>query len=113
MIRKIGAACHDAGRAANLVTLTMPEVPAGGAQTSVIFAYRIDRQALRQCRRRDGRRLLRSNMLDRSPGDLWEFYRRLVEVEAAFRTLKGDLALRPIFHQELPRITATGGFEQP
>ena len=30
----------------------------------------------------------------------------MVSVEEAFRTLKGDLALRPIFHQEQVRIEA-------
>ena len=30
---------------------------------------------------------------------LWKFYLQLVEVEAAFKNLKGDLQLRPIFHQ--------------
>ena len=107
LLQKIGAARHEAGRAAGLVSLSLPELPpGGGSRTPATFAYRIDRQALRQYRRREGRYLLRSNILDRSPGELWEFYLKLVEVEAAFRTLKGDLEIRPVFHQEMPRIEA-------
>jgi hypothetical protein len=37
---------------------------------------------------------------------LWNYYLQLVQVEEAFRTLKSDLAIRPIFHQEPPRIEA-------
>jgi transposase len=33
------------------------------------------------------------------PEQLWAFYLQLVEVEHAFRELKGDLAIRPIYHQ--------------
>ena len=57
-------------------------------------------------RRREGRYLLRSNLRATDPGKLWEFYLQLVEIEAAFKNLKGDLALRPIYHQRADRIEA-------
>ena len=57
-------------------------------------------------RRREGRYLLRTNLTESDPAKLWQFYLQLVEVEAAFKTLKGDLAIRPIFHQEQRRIEA-------
>jgi transposase len=105
LLQKIGAAKEEAGRDARFVAITMPELPVGGGpKTPVAFSYRIDRDALRVGRRREGRYLLRSNMLGRDPANLWEFYLKLVEVEAAFRTLKGDLEIRPVFHQEMPRI---------
>ena len=66
----------------------------------------LDRGKLRQVRRREGRYLLRTNVTDRDPAQLWELYMRLVQVEEAFKTLKGDLALRPIHHQVVPRIEA-------
>ncbi len=37
---------------------------------------------------------------------LWELYLRLVEVESAFRDLKGDLGLRPIYHSKESRVEA-------
>jgi len=66
----------------------------------------LDRAKLRQVRRREGRYLLRTNLADREPATLWELYMRLVQVEDAFKVLKGDLAVRPIHHQLLPRIEA-------
>ena len=45
-------------------------------------------------------------LTESEPAKLWQFYLQLVEVEAAFKTLKGDLAIRPIFHQEERRIEA-------
>jgi hypothetical protein len=66
----------------------------------------LNRAKLRQVRRREGRYLLRTNLTDRDPASLWELYVRLVQVEEAFKTLKGDLALRPIHHQVPSRIEA-------
>ena len=63
-------------------------------------------ESLRQARRREGRYLLRTNLCGREPAELWEFYIQLVEIEAAFKNLKNDLALRPIFHQLEHRIEA-------
>ena len=40
------------------------------------------------------------------PARLWQFYTQLVCVEDAFRNLKGDLAMRPIYHQTERRIEA-------
>ena len=45
-------------------------------------------------------------MCGRDPAELWQFYIQLVEVEAAFKNLKDDLQLRPIYHQLEQRIEA-------
>ncbi len=45
-------------------------------------------------------------MSGRDPADLWRFYIQLVEVEAAFKNLKDDLQLRPIYHQLESRVEA-------
>ena len=70
------------------------------------FHYALDRKKLRQVRLREGRYLLRSNLTEGDPATLWSYYLQLVQVEEAFRTLKGDLAVRPIHHQEPWRIEA-------
>ena len=44
--------------------------------------------------------------LAREPAELWRFYIQLVEIEAAFKNLKDDLQLRPIYHQLEERIEA-------
>jgi transposase len=71
-----------------------------------LFRYALDRRKLERARRREGRYLLRSNLTESDPAALWSYYIQLVQVEEAFRTLKGDLAVRPIHHQEPWRIEA-------
>jgi len=104
LLMKLGAAQTKAPAAWRLidVELTAHVAPARSAS----FTYRLDRDKLRQVRRREGRYLLRTNLTESDPAKLWQFYLQLVQVEAAFRTLKGDLAIRPIFHQEQSRIEA-------
>jgi hypothetical protein len=57
-------------------------------------------------RRREGRYLLRTNLCGQDLAQLWQFYIQLVEVKAAFKTMKDDLQLRPIYHQLEERIEA-------
>ncbi len=45
-------------------------------------------------------------MTETDPAKLWSHYLQLVRIEEAFRNLKGDLAIRPIFHQLEARIEA-------
>jgi hypothetical protein len=70
------------------------------------FTFALNRKKLRKARRREGRYLLRTNLTDKDPTQLWQYYTQLVAVEEAFRNLKGDLAIRPIFHQDEQRIEA-------
>ena len=139
LLMKLGAAQHEAGRAARLVQVTisdagapalvpMPKAavatPKVAARTAKIrstrtkagatkegkkpasFEFRLDRIKLRQVRRREGRYLLRTNLDAQQPERLWTFYIQLTEVEQAFKELKNDLAVRPIFHRVEPRIEA-------
>ena len=103
LLQKIGAAKHDAGRDQRHVEITLPEAPQN-AKDAATFSYRLNYAKLREAHRREGRYLLRSNLAGRDPGDLWEFYLRLGEVEQAFRTIKGDLGIRPVFHSKETRI---------
>jgi len=99
LLMKLGAAQTKAPAAWRLIEI---ELATRGAS----FTYQLDRARLRVVRRREGRYLLRTNLTESDPAKLWQFYLQLVEVEAAFKTLKGDLAIRPIFHQEERRIEA-------
>jgi hypothetical protein len=76
------------------------------APDSAAFSFALNRQKLRQVRRREGRYLLRTNLCGQEPAQLWQFYIQLVEIEAAFKNLKDDLQLRPIYHQVESRIEA-------
>jgi transposase len=98
LLLKLGAARQQWPAAWRLVQVT----PRADGTLTVA----LDRATLRQVRRREGRYLLRTNLTDRDPAQLWALYMQLVQVEEAFKTLKGDLALRPIHHQLEPRIEA-------
>jgi transposase len=106
LLLKLGAAKKEAGRAYGLVDIQLPppEQPVN-AQT-FRFTFTLNRHKLRQVRRREGRYLLRSNLSGEDPAKLWEYYIQLTEIEQAFKELKGDLAVRPIYHQRDDRIEA-------
>jgi transposase len=99
MLIKLGQAREQAGP--QVTKLVEVEVDAEGHLTR-----RLDREKLRQARRREGRYLLRTNLSDTEPDTLWRYYMQLTAVEESFRTLKGDLGLRPIYHQKPERIEA-------
>jgi len=98
-LEKLGGARDRAGRA--VAGLVPAIVDAAGKLT-----FRLDRHKLRAMRRREGRYLLRTNLSADNPELLWRCYMQLVFVEEAFRTLKGDLGLRPIYHHKPERIEA-------
>ena len=70
------------------------------------FTYHLNREKLKQVRRREGRYLLRTNLTGSDPAELWRYYLQLTQIEEAFKNLKGDLAIRPIHHQLESRIEA-------
>jgi transposase len=76
------------------------------SSAQVSFSFRLNREKLRSVRRREGRYLLRTNLTGKPPAQLLQFYIQLVEIEAAFKNLKDDLQLRPIYHQLQSRIEA-------
>ena len=96
---KLGAAKHTAPSAWRLVHIEVDKLKAS-------FTYRLHREKLRRVRRREGRYLLRTNLTESDPAKLWSLYLQLVAVEEAFKNLKGDLAVRPIFHQSGRRVEA-------
>jgi transposase len=99
MLMKLGAARSKAPQAWRLVDIKMDK-------TSAMFAYTLNRRKLRVARRREGRYLLRTNLTESDPALLWNYYIQLVAVEEAFKNLKGDLEIRPVFHQNEKRIEA-------
>lgn len=102
LLLKLGEAKGRYRSAWRFVDVQMPE-PATPEPT---FTFALNRRKLRQARRREGRYLLRTNLCGRDPAELWQFYIQLTEVEAAFKNLKDDLEVRPIYHQLEHRIEA-------
>jgi hypothetical protein len=99
LLMKLGAARAKAPAAWRLLDVEV-------APEDATFSYALNRKKLRKVWRREGRYLLRTNLSGRNPAELWQFYTQLVEVEAAFKNLKDDLQLRPIYHQLIDRIEA-------
>ncbi len=104
LLLKLGAAKNQYPAAWRLVRIEVPEKAA--VRRRPIFTFALRRDKLRQVRRREGRYLLRSNLSAQAPEKLWQFYIQLTQVEAAFKDLKNDLSLRPIFHSSEQRIEA-------
>src|SRR6202051_3453066 len=99
MLMKLGGGRSRAPTAWRLVDIEMDK-------ESAMFIYALNRQKLRRIRRREGRYLLRTNLTESDPALLWQYYIQLVAVEEAFKNLKSDLAIRPIFHHDEARIEA-------
>jgi transposase len=104
LLLKLGGAKKEAGKAYGLLDIHTPKKDQ--PVTSETFHFTLDRKKLRQVRRREGGYLLRSNIKSDDPGDLWRMYLQLVEIEQAFKELKNDLSIRPIYHQLETRIEA-------
>ncbi|HEY7391616.1 MAG TPA: hypothetical protein VH640_24085, partial [Bryobacteraceae bacterium] len=104
LLLRIGAAKKEAGRAFGFVAIRVPK--AAEEVTRQTFSFATDKKKLRQAEQRDGHYLLRSNLTGEDPGVLWERYIQLTHIEAAFKTMKGELGLRPIYHQLGHRVEA-------
>ena len=104
LLLRIGAAKKEAGRAFGFVTIALPAATETVTRTS--FHFRVDKIKLRQAEQRDGHYLLRSNLTAEDPAVLWTRYIQLTNIEAAFRSLKSDLGLRPIHHRLDRRVEA-------
>jgi hypothetical protein len=104
LLSKLGAAKKEAGRAYYLVDIRLPDKDQ--EVTAQTFTFSLKRKKLRLVRRREGRYLLRSNLVAEEPAKLWRYYIQLTEIEQAFKELKSDLSIRPIYHPKDSRIEA-------
>jgi hypothetical protein len=77
---------------------------AGGRAVALRVSSRLD--AGQKAHRQKGAYLLRTNCEETDPALLWKWYIQLTQAEAAFRTAKSDLGLRPVFHQKEDRVQA-------
>jgi len=104
LLLKLGAAKQEWPAAWRLVAVRIPQ--ARQPVNEKTFGFELRKDKLREVRRREGRYLLRSNLSPEDPAVLWQFYVQLTQVEGAFKDLKDDLRLRPIFHRLEERIEA-------
>jgi len=104
LLMRVGAAKTEAGRAFGFVKINLPKV--GQEVTRETFTFQIDKAKLKQTQLRDGHYLLRTNLVAEDPAVLWDRYMQLVQIEAAFKCLKSELSIRPIYHQLEHRVEA-------
>jgi hypothetical protein len=113
LLKKIAVLQQEAGPAAvALVKIREPRPDEPVSRET--FVCTLDRAARRAAQERDGCYLLRGHLpwadfpagLEKQASTLWSWYMQLVQVEEAFKTLKSDLALRPIHHQVESRVEA-------
>ena len=100
LMLRLGQAREKAGRVYQLVEVKVPEKLEEG------WSYGLRKDQLKKVRRREGRYLLRTNMEGKNPEELWAMYLGLVEIEEAFRDLKQDLSVRPVWHWKESRVEA-------
>jgi transposase len=100
--RRLGRLLGANSRAAGLFRVDVVERVGGGAKViwDKIEAWRAWAELS------EGYYLLRSNITDWEAEQLWQAYIQLTEAEAAFRIQKGDLRIRPIWHQKEERVQA-------
>ena len=104
LLLRIGGARKEAGSAFRFLHLQLPGE--GQAVTRQSFRFRVDRPKLIAAELQDGHYLLRSNLVGEDPVVLWERYVQLAQIEAAFKTMKSELGIRPLYHQLGHRVEA-------
>jgi transposase len=82
------------------------DITVEGDGASLSLAWRKDMAKAAYMRHAEGAYLLRTNLTGESEQELWHMYMQLNDAEAAFRTLKQDLSIRPVFHQIQQRVEA-------
>lgn len=102
LLMKIGVAKKEAGRLFSLVNLKIPKPDEEVSPETFSFVFNTAKY--RTVMNREGSYLLRSNLKSEDPSVLWQQYIQLTEIEQVFKELKGDMAIRPIYHQCDQRI---------
>jgi transposase len=77
-----------------------------GDGSALSFSWTKDEEKAKYMRHTEGAYLLRTNLDGHAESELWKMYMQLNDAEAAFRTLKQDLSIRPVHHQSEDRVKA-------
>lgn len=103
MREALGGAKRMAGRDARFVKIDVV-LEGEGKDQRASLNYTLLRDQIRTAWKREGRYLIRTNLTETDGAKIWNYYLQLTEIEEAFKDLKGDLALRPVYHQREDRI---------
>ena len=103
LLMKLGSARKEVSQKVwALLQITIPD----NTQDTRNFTFKLNRKKFRKVWKTEGRYLLRSNLTEKDPQSLWHYYMQLTQIEESFKNLKGDLSIRPIYHQKDKRIEA-------
>jgi transposase len=119
-LEKIAASCRKRKQKAVAVATRVGRVLGRNTRAAALFDIEVEEDATGAAqlrwrksaawrdwaRLREGCYVLRSNVTDWTPEELWRAYIQLTEAEAAFRIQKTDLELRPVWHQRQDRVEA-------
>jgi transposase len=105
LIRRVAVLKKEAGRVFSFIKVIEPK--ADEPVNRQTFRCAFDRTAWRHALEWDGAYLLRGHFTDEVACDgesLWRMYMQLVQVEGAFRNLKSEVEVRPVYHQLEHRV---------
>ena len=119
-LRKIEAACEKRKQNPLAIAQRVGRLLGGNTRAAGLFQVEVEAESNGAARLRwsksgqwrnwarlsEGCYLLRSNVLDWSPEQLWRAYIQLTEAEDAFHIQKSDLQLRPVWRQKPERVQA-------
>jgi transposase len=100
--KRLGVLEHEAGSCRNCVDL---KLPAEGKRVTN-FDFSLNHEKYRQMIYRDGMYFLRTNQTGKEAVELWQQYMLQCNVEQAFKELKSDLGVRPVYHHKEERVEA-------
>lgn len=106
--RRIGRLLQKYQRASRLYIATITEIddPEKPGKRRLQMELSENKEATDWTALQNGCYLLRTNLADKDPAELWRTYIGLTEAESAFRALKSPLGMRPVFHQKTDRVDA-------
>lgn len=104
LLGRLAVLKQQAGRMSAAVKVRIPDE--GRRPTPENFRYELDAEAHREAMDKDGSYILRSNVKQSDATTMWSMYMQLVWIEQAFKSMKSDLAVRPVWHQVQPRVEA-------
>ena len=103
-MKRLGVLQHEAGGCRHCVDL---QLPAPGKRVSQKnFSFTFNHQKYRVMIYRDGMYFLRTNQTDQEAVELWQQYMLQCHIEQAFKELKSDLGIRPVYHHKEERVDA-------
>ncbi|MFH0823037.1 MAG: IS1634 family transposase [Pseudomonadota bacterium] len=102
--RQIGKLFGRNNRASGMYSVCVEEDPERAGHLRLNWT--VNQQWSQWAALTEGAYLLRSNVTDCSAEELWKMYIQLTDAEEAFRTIKSELRLRPIYHQTERRVQA-------